>query len=244
MISFLHSGDIGDIIYSLPTVKALGGGILYLDVTGGESDPYVQENLKNLYRKSLKFNEQSFNFLKPLLENQSYIKSVEVWNGQKVDYNLNQFRDRYNKTQAGSTENLVETHLITFKKSPFYGIDPWLNVVPNTNYNDRIIINRNERYHSNLVMWVTQAENIHKNGLFVGMPYEHEAFQRIIENKVDYIPVKNALDLAQIIAGSGKFMGNQSAPLAIAIGLGVQCVVENFTQSPNCIFKRKNLIYQ
>jgi hypothetical protein len=28
--TFLHSGSLGDIVYSLPTIQALGGGVLYI----------------------------------------------------------------------------------------------------------------------------------------------------------------------------------------------------------------------
>jgi len=30
MNNFFHSGDTGDIIFSLPTIKAMGGGKLYI----------------------------------------------------------------------------------------------------------------------------------------------------------------------------------------------------------------------
>lgn len=36
--TFKHSGDLGDIIFALPAVRALGGGILYLDPDGGFSN--------------------------------------------------------------------------------------------------------------------------------------------------------------------------------------------------------------
>ena len=31
MNTFRHSGKLGDIVYSLPAVRALGGGLMYLD---------------------------------------------------------------------------------------------------------------------------------------------------------------------------------------------------------------------
>ena len=56
--TFLHSGDLGDIIYSLPTIRKLGGGILYLDITGGSKDEYCKQQTTD----RLKFNINSFNF--------------------------------------------------------------------------------------------------------------------------------------------------------------------------------------
>ena len=43
MPTFKHSGDLGDIIFALPAVRALGGGTLLLDPQGGASEPAVAE---------------------------------------------------------------------------------------------------------------------------------------------------------------------------------------------------------
>ena len=40
--TFLHSGSAGDIVMSLPTIKAMGGGVLLLDIAGGSGNEYVQ----------------------------------------------------------------------------------------------------------------------------------------------------------------------------------------------------------
>ena len=53
--TFKHSGDIGDIIYSLVTIKKMGGGILYLDTSGGITDKAC--NLQCLDKKT-KFNKE------------------------------------------------------------------------------------------------------------------------------------------------------------------------------------------
>ena len=41
MKTFKHSGDMGDIVFSIPTVRALGGGVLYLDPDGGQESRVV-----------------------------------------------------------------------------------------------------------------------------------------------------------------------------------------------------------
>ena len=48
MKTFKHSGDMGDIIFSLPTIRALGGGVLYLDPRGGQKESTVSwKNFEN-----------------------------------------------------------------------------------------------------------------------------------------------------------------------------------------------------
>ena len=78
--SFLHSGDLGDIIYSLPSIKKLGGGTLYLNPSAN--------NLQNNYPIKTKLTKNSINLLRPLLLEQEYIYDVSIWNGNAIDYNL------------------------------------------------------------------------------------------------------------------------------------------------------------
>ena len=92
MNTFKHSGDLGDIIYSLPTIRALGGGILYLDPAGGESDPYIRAQCVD---GKTRLNKQTIDFLSPLLKLQPYITDVRYWNGEKVTYNLDEFRQKF-----------------------------------------------------------------------------------------------------------------------------------------------------
>src|SRR2546430_16669588 len=60
---FYHSGDLGDIIYALPAIRALGGGTLYLG-------PEIRLPFK--VRTRQQFNWTSFEALAPLLRFQPY----------------------------------------------------------------------------------------------------------------------------------------------------------------------------
>src|SRR6186713_1910265 len=59
--TFRHGGKIGDVIFSLPVIRELGGGIVYLP----ESTPDACNNL--------------YSGLKDLLEEQPYIKEVREY---------------------------------------------------------------------------------------------------------------------------------------------------------------------
>ena len=72
--TFKHSGDLGDIIYSLPTIRALGGGILYLDPEGGANDKYVRDQSVD---GRTRLNKLTIDSLTPLLEAQPYIEKVK-----------------------------------------------------------------------------------------------------------------------------------------------------------------------
>jgi hypothetical protein len=89
MKTFRHSGDLGDIIYSLPAIKELGGGILYLN-TNKTTPKYPGTPTK--------FSEKGAEILKPLLLKQSYIQDVKLWDGENIDFDLpdkTEFNDRY-----------------------------------------------------------------------------------------------------------------------------------------------------
>lgn len=64
MVNFLHPGKRGDIIYSLPTIKALGGGKLYLTTCLDVA---------------------------PLLCELDYIHACLPYDGQKIDYDFRPF---------------------------------------------------------------------------------------------------------------------------------------------------------
>ena len=82
--TFKHSGDLGDIIYSLPVIKSLGGGLLFLDTTGGADEPSCKAQCMD---GKTNFNKTSYEFIKPLIEAQPYIKGVlEYKEGQHIDH--------------------------------------------------------------------------------------------------------------------------------------------------------------
>jgi hypothetical protein len=66
--------------------------------------------------------------------------------------------------------------------------------------------------------WISKG--LHHRFLFVGHINEHAEFQARFGIKVDYYPVKDMLEMARLIQGSDYFIGNQSMPLSLAIGLG------------------------
>ena len=84
--TFKHSGKLGDIIYSLPTIRALGGGVLHLAEC-----------------PELKFGSREIGAILPLLRVQPYIRGVKIWDGTPVDYDLDSFRSgRVDRTNLAS----------------------------------------------------------------------------------------------------------------------------------------------
>jgi hypothetical protein len=109
---------MGDVIYSLPAVRALGGGILYLDPEGGLSSPIVKWQGRNRTKMGQAVIESAMPFLKL----QPYLQDVRPWQKEPVDVDLDQFRGhiRYN--------NLSDSHLAAFNLPLTERDSAWLTI--------------------------------------------------------------------------------------------------------------------
>ena len=202
MQNFSHSGDIGDIIYSLPTIRACGGGELTLfHMPGRTAHPMTKQKVSRI---------------KPLLELQHYITAVH-WSDDLMDSSLNGFRDHF---RAG---NLADMHLATHGLGWHHRIDRWLEVDPTSKV--EVVINRTPRYNNDGFDWPAVLGKYRGRIGFLGSPEEHGLFEDRF-GSVPYLDADNLLKVAQLIAGCKLFIGNYSAPAAIAEGLKHQMVIE------------------
>lgn len=225
---FCHSGDHGDIIYALAAVRALGGGILYITPT--KYDLRQQPNREN-----------SRNII-PLLNCQSCLWPVTFTDSvlNHVEYDLNKFRETImGQPNSGS----IFSHHLRSCKTNWPEDKSWLGVDFKVQIPSRpIIISRSRRYHSPSFPW-SELVRYHKSHMiFIGLEQEHSEFVTQY-GFVPRIDTPTLLDVARIIAGAKVFIGNQSCPMAIALGLGVNTIQEVWEQDANCILKRENALY-
>lgn len=221
---FKHSGDLGDIIYALPTIKALGGGDLYLSITKLVRDP---------------INQQKINLLKPLLEAQDYITNVDLYYHQYIKYDLDQFRFFLGKTS--SLYNIADCHARVFGCNKTINTIKWLNV--DKKFISKVIMHRSIRYQNGQFNW-QHIVNTYKNNItFIGLEDEYISFCQQIKNAANftqYYKVKDFLEMAEIINAASLFVGNQSFPYSIAEGLKKDSIQETYKDVPNVIFTRNN----
>jgi hypothetical protein len=242
MKTFKHSGDLGDIIYSLPTIRGLGGGILYLDPEGGAKDGLVSKQCPD---GKTKLDKEKIHSLKPILEAQPYIKGVKIWKGELVTHNLDEFRIVFsNPNKRSPTSNLSDCHLERFGLS-FSETDlPWLNVAGKTKLNRSIIISRSPRYQAGYAQLNSMKMYLKDNAIFIGLPKEHEYFEYTFDIKIPYQKTETIMELAEVINGSEVFIGNPSFPLSLAIGMGhTRIIQEVYPKVPNTVFSNKLMTY-
>lgn len=119
--------------------------------------------------------------------------------------------------------------------------EPWLAVEPAGEY--AAVLNRTPRYQNARVDWPRLVAD-HPRGRFVGLADEHLRFAEFVDyDDYEYGETRDLLAVARVIAAGRVFIGNQSAPLAIAHGLHKPVIVETSTRFHNAIFKRPDATY-
>lgn len=210
---FYHHGQCGDIIYSIPTIQAFGGGTL---ITGLK---------KNLHRA-----------LEPLLRSQpciSDVKHVEDFGIPKGTIILDDFR-MHPKIDS---EHLVNCHLEMFGFSKYDFTKPWLkaNIKGEYGYS---IINVTERYRDKFFNWKKEIERLRKiNGdyiYFMGTEKEYKDFCEKYGCYAGHIKTKDFLEATEWIKDARIFSGNQSALMAIRQGLGLKYRIHRSPYMANC----------
>ena len=236
--NFYHSGNLGDVSYALAAIKAVGGGDL---VIGPEQ--------RKTAVCAIPIDEKQFQMALPLWKAQPYLKSVTFSPKYPVEIrDLNRFRSHWINRQVCRKHGID-----TLAKAHFYELGilkkfddqvTWLtcgDAMPS----GKIIVHRSPRYNAPSVgpesfPWKALVEKYHSNMLFVGLESEWDTFCRNFGHRVSYWRCSDFMELARVIKGGERFIGNQSFPLSVALGLGQQVIVEACPRSPDCRFFRDN----
>jgi hypothetical protein len=218
------TGDLGDCVAGVL-------GVLF-EIQGKHSF-YLRDSRKG-ERQTKGIVKRSGSII-PLIESQSYIKECKVCDDQPM-WDSQAFRNGFHST----INTLLHAHgrhahsvgVIDHIPS---GENPWLFVEPNKDFEGRVVINRSPRYINSYFRWDEVWKKYGKRCVFLGLEYEHRAFVQSV-GEVEYRPVKDFLDGAQIIAGSDLYCGNQSAFMAVAEGLKVRRIQETCLNPVDCIY--------
>ena len=252
MKAYKHSGTLGDLIYSLSIVKKMAQQDVKFEVAIGNIENcvaqygYRPDEVAPEHRG--RFTEQDFTWLLPLLQRQSYIETVGRWypGDAAPDVDLDRFRGTLFRGFEG---NYVEAYHLAFGL-PFAKEDystTWLEADPVET--KPIIVSRTKRYldpHGD-AKWREQVAPVADSALFVGTAQEHQDFERVIGTKIDYHPVNDFLELANVVAGAELVCANQNFVYSLAMGLGKSTILETIKIKPlqynECYFPRENCQY-
>lgn len=215
-LSFLHSGHLGDIIYSLPVIKELSkkhNCKLYIQTNKPMTVDYQNHPSGKVY-----LDKRIVELLLPLLRSQTFLSSVNIYNNEKIDINLNLFRSipinirfhsiRWYSHLTGTYVNMEH---------------PFLFVKPHNLITNKIVVVRSARYRNEYINYKFLKNT--KDLLCVGLKSEFEDLKNEIHN-LEFYDCKDFLEMAEIIRGSKFFLGNECFAYSVAEGLKIPRLLE------------------
>ena len=215
-INFIHSGPIGDLFYSLAIIQKISKSHkcnFYINVNKRIDYEYYK-HIGNGYL----INQQTLDFILPLLKSQKYLNIVKKYENEKIDVNLDIFRELpWNNTFTSQrwyfhiTGEHVDLSL------------PYLHVDDHPTIKDKIVIQRSFRFRNIYINY--KFLNNFDNLLFVGIKDEFEDLKKQIPNLKHY-ESENFLEIAQIIKSSKMFIGNSSSGYSTAEALKIPRLLE------------------
>lgn len=225
--SFKHSGTLGDLIYSLPLVKYFGGGNFYLHLNQID---YLSKHIYGVNPPAVhagRMNLKDYEFMKSFMQAQPYIDRFELLDPRstEITHNLDRFRSKF----AAHPGNYVDCYAGTFGiEDPAIHTQlrqtPWIAVPSSRDLGERnIVINRTDRWIPGELsnIWKDwQSQGVDQRSIFIGLEHEYELFRNNIGWAVPHVQVNSLLEMAELIKSSQVFIGNQSAALSLAIGMG------------------------
>lgn len=237
MPKIIHSGNAGDLIYSLPAMRKAA------EIKGETVDLYLHINVPAKYGNfshpmgNVQMNKKMAEMLEPLLWGLDFINDIHITeNDEKVDYNFDLFRKFHNYTGHISqwyfhiypelTCDLSQPIAFNLNK---YGHPKYHAGRPEFD----IVLNRTARYH-NPTFDYTALRQYQDRITFVGLPEEYRVISAKLPN-IKHYPVDDFYQLAQVIAASNLFIGNQSMAYAIAEQMKHPRVVEICPTAHNVI---------
>lgn len=223
-LTFKHTGKCGDLIFALPMIQALGGGMLFIP----EEAPEVPNLYSNMHE---------------LLTQQPYIKQL-CQHPPCAKYETNPLGllidlDHHRQHKERGRVNMVQRYYDIFRFNAQIP-DTWLTVEgPRAIKGNYTVVNITPRFrdHSK-VNWERVIYKIEGPVVFIGT--EEEASQLPC---VRYVPTGDALELALLIKYADAVYCNQSFVYALAVAMGKKTFLEVKPGKTNCLgFKNVNVL--
>lgn len=220
MISIMHSGNAGDLIYSLPAMRQAhrnSGEDVEVIICINQPGDLPPDHPSQHNGKPVQLSAKIAEMLTPLLMSLDFVRSVKITDDPKTpcDYDFNKFR-QIGLIYAG---HISRWYFYAFPELTCDLSEP-IYIPPSKEY--PIILNRSARYHGGatspkqspsfdylfLKPWSDQMG-------FVGLESEFNVIRKKLPG-MTYVPVDNFLQMASIIRGAELFIGNQSMAFALA----------------------------
>lgn len=241
MTTFSHSGTTGDTFCALVAVKILGGGDFYLRLHN--LDKMIQEKLgwANAGRHSGRMTQDDFESMRELMLHQPYINSFNVYNGEHIDYELENAALHLNMEER--PRNFSNQHAKANNIDMNYHVKqlqmmPWMECREERKIPGRpIVIFRGPHYQEGnervSPVWKDLIDKgLCEQAVYVGLEEEHAWFEETFKCFVPHYRTPDYMELARVIQGSELFISSMSSPSALALCLGKTMWLETRKNEP------------
>ncbi len=216
ILNFLHSGNLGDLIYALPVIKELSKTHtcnFYIKTNEKIPIEYYKHPAGGVY-----IDNRMLDLFLPLIKEQKFIKEVSEFTNQKIDIDLNLFRKLPVNICFNSPRWYFQITGIQVDLSA-----PYLEVSNHEKISGKIVIHRTFRHRNQFINYSFLKD--YKDLVFIGTTDEFEDLKKEVPN-LEHYNCKDFLEMAKIIKSSKFFIGNQSIAYPMAEGLKVPRLLE------------------
>lgn len=255
-VNVKHFCNIGDIISSLPGLKRhyelTNRKAVYCQQLNVPADYYLNaiHPTKDEKGNQVMCNQKMFDMIKPLLEHQPYIESMEVYNGQLISVDFDVVRKErfvniphqaiqqwlflaYPDLACDLSKDWIEVGNIDI--SDCYLIHPYLATepAPIENLHEKVIVNFTERYRNKIINYFF-LRKYQDRLIFSGTENEYLIFCKEWGLEIPRLVVKDFLQLAYIIKRCKFLLCNQSFQWNLSFAMHTPHVLELFEFADNC----------
>jgi hypothetical protein len=219
-INFIAGGRLGDFIHSLYVAKNI------CKIRNEKANIFLQDS-GDVWTYGI---NTAYADLKPLMARQSYVERFEIapTDLNQPLINLNDWRSTVSKVHAetGTYSQCWSEVLSNVYEFPIAKPYSWMDADLNIQAKDKICVHRSVRHHNGSFPWHSILKKINHDVIFVTSKHEEwESFPCKYSNLTPHF-VSTIDEMASTINSCKLFIGNQSAPFAIASALDVPRLVE------------------
>ena|ERR1700733_4763195 len=241
-----HTCNPGDIVASMIACKRYyeitKRKVVFLQMINRDAAYYPGANHPTVDEtgRMVTLNKPMFDMIKPLIESQYYIHSMEVYNGQEVHVDFEKIRGT---TFVNMPQGSIQAWL--FYAFPDLHADiskPWIFLDEQKRQIEqvtkgKVILNFTERYRNSKIMLDYFFLKEYADDLiFAGTEVEHFKFcSRWELHSVPRLEVKDFLELAYAIRGARFLFSNQSMQWNLSCALGTPRLLEVCDYAHNCM---------
>ena len=219
-ITYIAAGHLGDFIQELSVIAEI-----YYE-TGRKGMLYLSN--KNSFRFGL---ERAFQDTYEFVKNQVYIEDYKIWNNESYDIDLNVWRDSPLLYKANWQKIFQDKYSVN------WGKHKWIDVPINPIFSNSILVNVPcYREFSENINYKKLFEIYGDNLLFIS--FDQADYHRFIIHYQITIPCytpSTLYDMVVSIASCKLFIGELSAPLAIAFSLHKNSIIPLPSSMPDWI---------